>query len=439
MQAVASCPTPLSVTGATEGKEPIMKCTFHGPQIESCLRDQIDLCNGTARAYHTTVNNLLDRQLEHAVRHVPYYRDRVGLGAINGGASPQEKLSCFPFLTRTDLQRHRSALLAEGLPPSEILERSSSGSSGTPATVLKDKSLFEFYAAVLVHKMITHGWTPFDTYFLMHGAGIGNIRPGLQVEELRDLLYAGKPDILYCYPSYLLSLLDVMSPLECDDMGLKFIGTHSETSSQAERDYLSKRFRCPVYDDYGATEVGPIASQCRLGRYHVVEHNVHVEILRQDGSRAAEGCLGEVVVTDVRNRVMPLIRYRTGDYAVVSETCECSCGWKNMRQIASVEGRVEDSFILPTGRVVPPGQLIGPLGFSGGDAVRQWELIQKTRNRFLLRVVKGPGFRETEVEKFLDKFMSVVGEPVVVVPEYVDSITVDISGKRRVYRSEARG
>lgn len=413
-----------------------MKCTFHGPQIESYLRDQLDLCEGTAQAYRSTVNDLLDRQLEHAVRFVPYYRDKIGIDGFHREESPQQKLARFPFLTRNDLQQYHSGLMAEDLPFSDILERSSSGSSGAPATVLKDRSLFEFYAAVLIHKMIAHGWTPFDTYFLMHGAGIGNICPGLQVEELRDLLFVGKPDILYCYPSYLMNLLELMSPRECEEMDFKFIGTHSETSSQTERDYVSGRFGCPVYDDYGATEVGPIASQCRHGRYHIIEHNVYVEVLGENGRPAEPGSLGEVVVTDVRNRVMPLIRYRTGDYAVVSKDCECSCEWKNMRQIASVEGRVEDSFVLPSGRVIPPGQLIGPLGFSGGDAVRQWQLVQKTRECFTLKVVKGPAFREIEIEDFLSKFKSTIGESIITMIEYVDSIMVDTSEKRRVYRSE---
>lgn len=412
-----------------------MRCTFRGPQVERFLREDLDLSEGAASAYHSTVDDLLDRQIEHAVRSVPYYRERVGRDGFPRGASPRQKLSRFPFLTREDLQVHRSTLVAEGLSCSEVVERTSSGSSGMPVTVLKDKSLFEFYAAFLTHKMICHGWTPFNTYLLMHGADIGNVPPGIAVEELKRLIDAGKPDILYCYPSYLLRLVDLLSRREREEMALQFIGTHSETSSQDERNYLSERFGCPVYDDYGATEVGPIASQCHLGRYHIVAHNVYVEVLGKGGVPAAPGSLGEIVVTDVRNRVMPLIRYRTGDYGIVPTISGCSCAWQNMPQLASVEGRIEDSFTLPSGRVIPPGQLIGPLGFPGGDIVRQWQLVQRTRERFTLRVVKGPGFRRSEVDAFVGKFISILGEPITVMTEYVDSLG-DTVGKRRVYRSE---
>ncbi len=384
--------------------------------------------------YRDHITGLLQEQLDHAMRHVPYYRVSVGSVDVRKTEDPRDVLAHFPLLSRSVLQERWQDLCADDSDREPVLRRISSGSTGAPAMVLKPVALFEYYSAVILHKMMWHGWTPFDVYFVMHGGGIGNITPGVSVGRLYDLIRQGRPNILYCYPSYLLVMMDAVPLKDLKELSLKYIGTHSEQTTQSERDTIGEAFACPVYDDYGATEVGPIAFQCEEKQYHVVDHNVYVEILNEGGERVSQGERGEIVVTDLRNRIMPLVRYRTGDYGTESVSEGCSCVWRNTRKVGCIEGRVEDAFRLPSGARVPSGQLIGPLGFCSVRVVRRWQIIQEEVDAFRVVVEQGSMFQQNAVEELVARFRKLVGEPVRVTIEYVGENYWD-TGKRRVFRS----
>ena len=58
---------------------------------------------------------------------------------------------------------------------------------------------------------------------------------------------------------------------------------------------------------------------------HLSSFNHYVEILKEDGTEARDGEMGELVITVLTNYTMPLIRYRIGDMAIQTYA-ECSCG-----------------------------------------------------------------------------------------------------------------
>lgn len=92
-----------------------------------------------------------------------------------------------------------------------------------------------------------------------------------------------------------------------------------------------------------------MAMECRAGRLHVVPAAGIWEILREDGSTCRPGEVGEIVSTGLLNDVMPLIRYRLGDYAAWAEEQSCSCD--NPHPIITrLEGRVDDYLVAADGR-----------------------------------------------------------------------------------------
>jgi phenylacetate-CoA ligase len=101
---------------------------------------------------------------------------------------------------------------------------------------------------------------------------------------------------------------------------------------------LRERFGCPVIDWYSLVETGPLAYSCPLGTgLHVLPHDVHVEVVRPDGAPAPPGERGEIVVTGGRNPYLPLLRYRTGDWARL-DVQPCACG-DSMPRLVDLEGR----------------------------------------------------------------------------------------------------
>lgn len=79
---------------------------------------------------------------------------------------------------------------------------------------------------------------------------------------------------------------------------------------------LEQRFGCPVLDIYSLNEVGPVAVYDEAAGGHVLLQNrLFVEVLDADGQPVAPGQRGEITVTGGFNFCLPLLRYRTGDYA----------------------------------------------------------------------------------------------------------------------------
>jgi phenylacetate-CoA ligase len=82
------------------------------------------------------------------------------------------------------------------------------------------------------------------------------------------------------------------------------------------RERLEKRFGCPVLDIYSLNEVGPVGVlNAALGGYLLLQPRLYVEILDRAGQPVPAGATGEITVTGGFNFCLPLLRYRTGDFA----------------------------------------------------------------------------------------------------------------------------
>lgn len=85
------------------------------------------------------------------------------------------------------------------------------------------------------------------------------------------------------------------------------------------RERLEARFCCPVLDLYSMNEAGPIAvADPEAGGHVLLQHRLYVEILDESGRALPPGERGEVTLTGGFNFCLPLLRYRTGDYASLS-------------------------------------------------------------------------------------------------------------------------
>jgi phenylacetate-CoA ligase len=100
---------------------------------------------------------------------------------------------------------------------------------------------------------------------------------------------------------------------------------------------LAAEFRAPVIDWYSSIETGPIAFTCPRGDFHVLPHDLHVEVVDAKGRPVAAEKAGEICVSGGRNPYLPLLRYRTGDRARL-ETKACPCG-DPMPRLLGLEGR----------------------------------------------------------------------------------------------------
>lgn len=130
---------------------------------------------------------------------------------------------------------------------------------------------------------------------------------------------------------------------------------------------LEEVLAAPVIDWYSLTETGPLGYRCPLSEdYHVLPHDIHVEVLGPQGELLPAGQRGEVTVSGGRNPYLPLLRYRTGDFGSL-DYGPCPCG-DPMPRLVDLEGRVP--VVLRDHR----GQLANPVDLS--RVLRDLPLVQ---------------------------------------------------------------
>jgi phenylacetate-CoA ligase len=158
-----------------------------------------------------------------------------------------------------------------------------------------------------------------------------------------------RPDYFHGYVSMLDAFARYVESRGYDGrlLRLKAVIATSEVLTSPQRALIERVFGTNVLIEYGCGELGPIAYDCEVGTLHLMSPDVVVEILRQDGSAAAPGEAGEVVVTDLNNRAMPLIRYRLADFGVPGTRCVCGRGLPTLERIW---GRAYDFVGTPDGK-----------------------------------------------------------------------------------------
>ena len=196
----------------------------------------------------------------------------------------------------------------------------------------------------------------------------GNIPQILEtVEQLR-------PDFIFSYPSTLFHIAEYSQHRKIRlAFRPKVVITSGEQLHQWQKESIESFFGATVFNFYGCREVGSIAQEClyREGM-HVISENVIVEVVDVSGHPVI-GKEGDILVTDLNNRVMPFIRYRIGDRGRILER-SCDCGRTGFPLI-DVFGRSFDIIRSPQGDAV--GGTFWTLLFRSKPGIRRFRVIQE--------------------------------------------------------------
>lgn len=251
--------------------------------------------------------------------------------------------------------------------------------------------------------------------------------------EYYNTLKKFKPSYLYGYVSVLEVFANyiVSNGLPNFDF-LKMIITTSEVLSEASRARIQDAFKVKVYNEYGCGEVGSIAHECQKGSMHLMADNLIVETLSGEAT-------GELVVTDLFNYAQPLIKYRVGDYATLSnEVCECRVC---LPLISEVHGRAYDLISTSSERKIHPEAIM--YLFEGLQAeskvFEQFQVVQKSMLNFEVRVVPAEKWEDSYKNKLDQLFKEHIDPQAMVSFKIVHEIEREASGKLRVVKSEVKG
>ena len=196
-----------------------------------------------------------------------------------------------------------------------------------------------------------------------------------------------------------------------------------------ERRVIEQAFGCPVTNRYGCEEVGLIACECEQHQgMHLNIPHVYVEFLDANNCPVRPGEPGKIVVTDLNNRGMPLIRYRVEDVGVYTEKT-CSCG-RGMPILERLEGRVADFLKLPAGGQVAGISLVERT-LTKVPGIEQMQLVQDTLGHVIINRVKGQDFNEHTDTGLISAMREVFDDSVELEIKDVSNIPQEASGKYR--------
>ena len=111
---------------------------------------------------------------------------------------------------------------------------------------------------------------------------------------------------------------------------------------------IGEAFGCPVRETYGSSEFGSMAAECNAGRLHELSDVVYLEAVGPDGAPVSDGETGRFLVTTLRNRAMPLLRYEIGDLGRIMQA-PCPCG--RTTRTLEIEGRSLEVLETARGRL----------------------------------------------------------------------------------------
>jgi phenylacetate-CoA ligase len=210
---------------------------------------------------------------------------------------------------------------------------------------------------------------------------------------------------------------------------LKGVYSTMENLLTSQRNLISALLSPNLFNRYGLREFGGyVAQDCEShGGLHINPFLVYAEVAKGDGCLARPGEVGKLVITDLRNYAMPLIRYDTGDHAATGVECQCGRGFPVLAQIV---GR-ESEYILTKYGTLSSLLVTDQFNMNFGKYLQAFQFIQARNGKVRVRIVRAETQNERfdkEVARFLASFLT--DFQVDSVPE----IRPDRSGKRPVFK-----
>lgn len=310
-----------------------------------------------------------------AYENVPLFQERMkDRGLTPACIESLADLGRLPFTIKTDLRdTYPFGLFAS--PMSEIVRlHASSGTTGKPIVVAYTQEDLQVWASAMLRTFAAAGVHRGD--IVQNAYGYGLFTGGLgahygleaigatvvptsggnsdrQIMLLRDFGVTG----MCCTPSYFVHLIERARELGVDlrDLPLRVGIFGAEPWSDEMRAHIEQGAGIKAYDIYGLSEItGPgVGAECSAQNgLHIFEDHFYPEIIDPETLAVLpDGEEGELVLTTLSKRAMPMIRYRTRDITrIITEPCSCG---RTVRRIARIKRRSDDMFIIRGVNVFP--------------------------------------------------------------------------------------
>lgn len=393
----------------------------------------------------------LSKLLNSAKRDVPYFAQYLNEYTITED-NAEQIISHLPLLNKNIIREQSNNIYSRFVGPTWRSWHNTGGSTGEPLKFpvggLRFRLSGEILCQARLYKAMTGKWNPSIASVdgrrvseddqkrgIYWGKNSNNFPYGIYhfsvmylneatIDAYLQKINEVQPEVIRGYPSGLATLAKLLiSSGKTLSYQLKGIYLTSENIQEEQIKIIEKTFNCKVWGQYGHSEASVFAyRRPNEDAYRCFADYGYTEIIKEDGTHAKIGEIGEVVVTGFQYTALPFIRYQTGDLAVYG-------GHENGELVISkLLGRSVDYIIDNDGNKV---FLVGFI-FGGHlrvfNHVKKWQIEQAEKGKLIVRIVKALNYTN-EIESELEDFFRSHNFDIKI--EYLEEIASTSRGKEK--------
>jgi phenylacetate-CoA ligase len=400
--------------------------------------------------------NVMADLMAFVVENVPFYKERLAGLMSPRGLVELERWREIPILTQAEVREHYAELRPPAVPEQHgsILRFTSSGSGGRSIPYYRT-SLADVAQTAAQHRHFRDfkidtsldlakirafdlalarfraqpdnprktSWTA-DWFGDGDGGSVRNLSvfmpPAKQLDWLRGLgnVY------LNTFPSNAYALARHLAQHGGERPQIKAVISVGEPLGDHVRDAVLEHFGCPMIDIYSSAECGILACECHdSGMLHLQSELAYFEILDSEDHPAAPGSWGRLVVTPLYNFAMPLVRYETGDFVRLRQSCSCG---RPHPTIDRTVGRPSNLLQMPNGDFFRPP--IDREEISGQIGGARWQLVQNGSS-FTLRYMPTTSMLKPPAKEIISLLRKALGGEAEIRLLAVPALGLSSSGK----------
>ncbi len=411
-----------------------------GSPIHTHLRNiQQVTADGSLLAEHQAQQ--IQLLLNHAVHTTDYYKSY----------NSADRIQSFPVVNKNIIRESFASFESTVFKGKKLKAMETAGSTGTPFRVVQNSSkrqrvlaeLIEFNSIVGYRVGIRHAFfRTIEPSFRKSSVKLfiqNEIEFDVRIQDIasferqrQTLFNDSNIEILIGYSSVIYDLArHIISQGDTPkSFGVKGILCLAEPLYPNMSDTIRKAFDCPVLSRYSNQECGVLAYECpTCGKFHFNTASYFFETLNFDNDEpTSPGTPGRIVVTDLYNYALPMIRYDTGD---IGSMIPSDCPQFATPILQSLEGRQIDSIYDTSGRRLVPfvfDATFEALNISS-MVVKQFQFIQEDRTHYRVRLCVNETF--SQEQSLSEQLKQILGNNAQIEIDYVDEIPVLNSGKRK--------
>jgi len=354
------------------------------------------------------------RLLIHAYQYTDFYKKRfddVGFDPFQ--FAYLSDLKKIPLLTKKQIRGNFQGLISKRHNKSELHFSETGGTTGVKMKFYRDNAClspkeaalyrFEKWAGWDFGQRMGLVWTAQQDY-VGHWTKKAKIKNELfgrrvvfpaaildeeSISHYVNLLIRKRPVMIRAFTSPIYEVSKYITDNNIDEIELNGVITTGEPLYDHQRRLISSAFHCDVFDSYRSREAGPLAQECEEHHgLHINAESLYIEVVPPDKKEDYDPGIGDIVVTDLMNLGMPLIRYKMGDMGIISRR-QCPCG-RGLPLLEQITGRSADMLFTPDGKQITAGSLVLYLVDEAPGTLGQVQIIQDKRDHLLIRMTPDP-------------------------------------------------